>query len=148
MMGIRMRNGSRAAALLILGAAASGVFAGAGQAAGSKGHARSLAAECAKLKLTATPAVDTSSVPETIKSRVMNCSSKSETVTLVQTIAGPFQATSQLARKWKLTLSPGQTVVKTRSFPYACCGSYTVTDKVLSKSGTQLAKAMATFTFA
>lgn len=51
-------------------------------------------------------------------------------------------------RHWTLTIAPGQTVTKWRSFPYACCGTYTVTDFVHANDGTQLAKATATFTFA
>jgi hypothetical protein len=108
---------------------------------------RSLAAKCAKLGVRATPAVNAQSVPdETIKSKVTNCSSATETVTLTQAIAGPSATRSAMAvKRWTITLSPGRTVVKTRFFPYMCCGTFNVTDKVLTKSGTQLAQAATSF---
>lgn len=143
-----MRSVLQKAVLVLAVVGASGVFVTGAQTAGSQRRVDALTKECAKLKLTAKPVINTTDTrPETIKSKARNCSSATEKVTLVQTIAGP-SAAAEMAKIWKLKLRPGQTVVKTRSFPYACCGSYTVTDKVLTKSGKQLAKATASFTFA
>lgn len=140
-------------------AAASGVLAGTVPAAGSQGRPVSpaagsqgppaaTAAACATVKVTARPKVNTAMIPETIKSSVTSCAPARETVTLTQKIAGPDVAAAPRARTWTITLSPGQTVVKVRHLPYACCGSYTVTDRVHSASGRQLAKSAAGFTFA
>jgi len=118
-------------------------IAGAAQAAG--GH---VATKCAMVKVRATPQLNTAMIPETITSKVTSCASASETVKLVQHISGPMAASVPMDKTWTITLSPGQTVKKVRSFPYACCGSYTVTDTVTTISGHKLAKASASFTFA
>lgn len=124
------------------------VLATAGQAS-SQGDAGVSAVKCAKVKVRAVPKVNAQTAPnETITSKVFNCSSARETVVLTQTIGGPDAPTSTVAKKWTITLSPGKTAVRKRSFAYACCGSYTVTDKVLTRSGRQLARAAARFTFA
>lgn len=124
------------------------VLATAGQAS-SKGDAGGSAAKCAKVKVRAVPKVNAQTAPnETITSKVFNCSSARETVVLTQTIGGPDAPSSTVAKKWTITLSPGKAAVRKRSFPYACCGSYTVTDRVLTRSGRQLARATASFTFA
>jgi hypothetical protein len=124
------------------------VLATAGQASG-QGRAGDLGTKCAKVKVRAVPEVNAQTAPyETITSKVTNCSSAKETVTLTQTIAGPSATAAPMAKKWTIILSPGQTVVKRRSFPYACCGTYNVTDRVLAKCGRQLARAVASFTFA
>jgi hypothetical protein len=100
------------------------------------------------VKVKAIPGLNTAMIPETIKSTVTSCASGTETVTLVQKISGPFRAQAPAAKTWKITLTAGQTVVKTRSVPYVCCGSYTVTDKVYSASGQKLANSRSGFTFA
>lgn len=122
------------------------VLATAGQASGQRDGVR--AVKCAKVKVRATPNVNTAMVPETIKSAVTNCSSAKETVTVTQTMAGPSVSGAPMAKIWTITLLPGKTAVKTRSFPYACCGTYTVKDRVFTRSGRLLAHAEATFTFA
>jgi len=101
------------------------------------------ARECAKLRLTAKPNVNAQTAPyETIRSKVASCASARETVTLVQ-------HTGAFGRKtWTITLAPGQRVDKVRHIPYSCCGSYTITDRVLSSSGRVIARAQAGFTFA
>lgn len=126
---------------------ASGVLAGTAQAAPS--HPASAAAQCAKVTVKATPKLNTSMIPETIKSKVTSCATAQETVTLSQkvTIAGADLRTPS-AKTWTITLAPGQTVTKTRSYPYTCCGSYQATDKVLGSGGQVLSKASATWTFA
>lgn len=67
---------------------------------------------------------------------------------LTQTIGGPDVPASPMAKTWTITLRPGKTAVRKRLFPYSCCGNYTVTDRVLTRSGRQLARAAASFTFA
>jgi hypothetical protein len=138
---------TRAALAAVVAAAAAGA-AGAAQAAGNHGRAAGPAAQCATVKVTAKPGINTAMIPETIKSTVTNCSSATETVTLTQRITGPFAPHTFGVKSWTLTLTAGQTVVKTRSKPYACCGSYNVTDKVLDSSGAVLATSTASFTFA
>jgi hypothetical protein len=133
------------AALVAVVAVTSAGVAGAAQAAGTHGRSASL---CATVKVKATPGLNTAMIPETIKSTVANCSSATETVTLTQKISGPFGPVRYGTKSWTLTLAAGQTVVKTRSKPYACCGSYTVADQVLSSTGTVLAKGRSSFTFA
>jgi len=119
-------------------------IAGAAQAAG--GH---VATECATVKVRATPQLNTAMIPETITSKVTSCATANETVKLVQHISGPSAAASvPMDKTWTITLSPGQTVKKVRSFPYSCCGSYTVTDTVKTTSGQKLAKGSSNFTFA
>jgi hypothetical protein len=130
-------------ALVIAVAVAPATIAGAAQAAG--GH---VATECAKVKVRATPQLNTAMVPETITSKVTSCATAAETVKLVQHISGPSAANVAMNKTWTITLSPGQTVKKGRHFPYACCGSYTVTDTVTTTSGQKLAKASSNFTFA
>jgi len=133
------------AALVIAVAVVPTAIAGAAQAAGSHGH---VATDCATVKVRATPALNTAMIPETITSKVTSCATASETVKLVQHISGPSAASVPMNKIWTITLSPGQTVKKVRSFPYACCGSYTVTDTVTTISGHKLAKASSNFTFA
>jgi hypothetical protein len=87
-------------------------------------------------------------IPETIKSTVTNCSSATETVTLTQTVTGPFAPDTLGTKSWTLTLAPGQHMTKTRFKPYMCCGTYNAVDKVLGSGGTVLAKSKASFTFA
>jgi hypothetical protein len=145
---MRIRTIATRAALIAVVAAASAGAAGAAQAAGSHGRTIGPAAECATAKVTAKPGLNTAMIPETIKSTVTNCSSATETVTLTQTVTGPFAPDRFGTRSWKLTLPAGQTVVKVRSKPYVCCGSYSAADKVLGSGGTVLAKARASFTFA
>jgi hypothetical protein len=96
----------------------------------------------------ATPKLNTAMIPETIKSTVTSCATTTETVTLDQHLSGPMAANVSRDKTWTITLSPGQTVTKTRHFPYSCCGSYNVTDTVTTATGQQLAKAQASFTFA
>lgn len=117
--------------------------------ASSQGDAGGSAAKCAKVKVRAVPKLNAQTAPnETITSKVTSCSSAKETVVLTQTIGGPDAPASPMAKKWTITLSPRKTAVRKRLVPYACCGSYTVTDKVLTRSGRQLARAAASFTFA
>ena len=130
-------------AMVIAVAVVPTAIAGAAQAAG--GH---VATKCAMVKVRATPQLNTAMIPETITSKVTSCASASETVKLVQHISGPMAASVPMDKTWTITLSPGQTVKKVRSFPYVCCGSYTVTDTVTTISGHKLAKASASFTFA
>jgi hypothetical protein len=131
-------------ALVIAVAVVPTAIAGAAQAAG--GHAA--ATKCATVKVRATPQLNTAMVPETITSKVTSCATATETVKLVQHISGPSAASMPMDKTWTITLSPGQTVKKVRSFPYSCCGSYTVTDTVTTTSGHKLAKASSNFTFA
>ena len=130
-------------ALVIAVAVVPTAIAGAAQAAGAH-----VATACATVKVRAAPQLNTAMIPETITSKVTSCASASETVKLVQHISGPMAASVPMDKTWTITLSPGQTVKKVRSFPYACCGSYTVTDTVTTISGHKLAKASASFTFA
>ena len=124
------------------------VVATAGQAS-SRGDPSASAAKCAKVTVRAAPKLNDQTAPdETITSYVTNCSVARETMVLTQTIGGPDVPALPMAKNLTITLSPGRTAVRKRSFPYACCGSYTVTDKVLARSGRRLARAMATFTFA
>ena len=132
-------------ALVIAVAVVPTAIAGAAQAAGSHGH---VATECATVKVRATPQLNTAMIPETITSKVTSCATATETVKLVQHISGPSAANVPMDKTWTITLSPGQTVKKVRTFPYACCGSYTVTDTVTTTSGQKLAKASSNFTFA
>lgn len=142
MTGIRANAVSVAMVVVV-----SGVFASAAQTAGTSSSS-SRAAKCAHVKVTARPAINTSMTAETIRSKVTSCAKAKETVILMQTISGPDATNAPMAKTWKITLAPAKSVVKTRSFPYSCCGSYVVTDKVVTKSGRQLAKASADFTFA
>jgi hypothetical protein len=135
---------SKVALMAVVGATP-GMLAGTGQAASSWGHVGPVAGHCATVKVSAKPSLNTAMIPETIKSRVTSCSSHTETVTLVQRITS--DTTAPTTKKWTITLLPGKTVAQTRSLPYACCGSYVVTDKVRTASGL-LAKGMASFTFA
>ncbi|HEV2372560.1 MAG TPA: hypothetical protein VGS19_10350 [Streptosporangiaceae bacterium] len=123
--------------------AAPGLAAGTALAAGSHAPQGLRASECATVTVKATPKLNTAMIPETIKSTVTSCATVTETVILRQHIAGPTKEA-----KVTITLSPGQAVTKTRSFPYSCCGGYTVTDYVHTTSGQQLAKAQASWTFA
>ena len=132
-------------ALVIAVAVVPTAIAGAAQAMGVPGHA---ATECATVKVRATPQLNTAMIPETITSKVTSCATATETVKLVQHISGPSAANVPMDKTWTITLSPGQTVKKVRTFPYACCGSYTVTDTVTTTSGQKLAKASSNFTFA
>ena len=140
------------AALVATLAGTSGIAATIAQAtvaAHTSGAVRAMASDCAAVTVKATPKLNTAMIPETIKSKVTNCASTTEMVTLTQKISGPTSAMRRLAAKeWKLTIPAGQTVTRTRSFPYACCGSYNVTDNVRSTSGQQLARARTGFTFA
>jgi hypothetical protein len=138
---MRVRSLLRSVVLAALVALAWGVLAATAPADG-RGQRALVTAKCARVKVRATPALNTAMIPETIKSRVTSCSSRREVVTLVQTM------TSDTASKWRINLSPGQTVVKIRSLPYACCGTYRVTDRLRTTSGKQLAKATGGFTFA
>ena len=128
-------------------AAAPIVVTGAAQAAGHGGTAHSSTA-CATVKVRATPKINTAMVAETITSTVTSCATATETVTLTQHISGPTRANAPTDKTWSITLSPGQSVTKVRHFPYACCGSYHVSDKVASSTGTRLANAGTGFTFA
>jgi hypothetical protein len=145
---MRIRTIVTRAALVAVVAAASAGAAGAAQAAGSHGRTVGPATECATVKAKATPVLNTAMVNETIKSTVTNCSSATETVTLTQNVTGPFAPDTFGIKSWKLTLSAGQAVVKVRSKPYVCCGSYNVVDKVLGSGGTVLAMSKSSFTFA
>lgn len=140
------------AALVIALAGTSGIAATTAQAAGRAAHntgaAAARAGDCATVTVKATPKINTEMIPETIKSKVTNCASRTETVILAQKLSGPFGPRSSATKKWTLTIPAGQTVTKTRMFPYACCGSYNANDKVYSATGQQLAKASSGFTFA
>jgi hypothetical protein len=106
------------------------------------------AVPCAVLKLRATPPVNAQNAPyETIKNTVTSCSSATETVTLTQTISGPFAPANAPSRTWVLTLAPGQTITKVQHIPYSCCGTYTVRDRVTA-GPLLLARKSAMFTFA
>lgn len=140
------------AALVATLAGTSGIAATTAYAAGGAAHTAGTVAaragDCATVAVKATPKINTEMIPETIKSKVTNCASSTETVTLTQRISGPFGPRLPATRKWTLTVPAGQTVTKTRMFPYTCCGSYNATDKVYSATGQQLAKASSGFTFA
>jgi hypothetical protein len=125
-------------------AAVSCVIAGTAQAAA--GHAAP--AQCATVTVKPTPKLNTDMIPETIKSTVTSCATATETVTLSQQITLQGTGSTLRAKTWTITLAPGQTVTKTRSYPYTCCGSYVATDHVLGSSGQLLAKASSGFTFA
>jgi hypothetical protein len=106
------------------------------------------AAPCATLQLTAKPRINAQTAPdETIKNTVANCSNATETVVLTQHILGPFAARTGPDMTWTITLLAGQTVLEKQKIPYACCGTYTVKDKVTA-GGILLAKKSTSFTFA
>lgn len=140
------------AALVATLAGTSGIAATTAQAAGGAAHGQGTAAAtagaCATVTVKATPKVNTEMIPETIKSKVTNCASSTETVILAQKLSGPFGPRFSATRKWTLTIPAGQSVTRTRKFPYSCCGSYNANDKVYSATGQQLAKASSGFTFA
>jgi hypothetical protein len=104
---------------------------------------------CVTLRLRAAPTVNAQDAPyETIRSTVASCASGAETVTLTQSLIGPFAQIGRHGRTWTIALVPGQSVVKTRYVPYSCCGTYGVNDKVLSSAGQVLAHRSTSFTFA
>jgi hypothetical protein len=105
---------------------------------------------CAALVVRATPKINAQNAPfETIRNTVTNCSTNTETVRLSQRIAGPFASfTITNDASWIITLGPGATVQKVQHIPYSCCGSFTVTDTVTSRSGRVLAVKRTGFTFA
>ena len=103
-------------ALVIAVAVVPTAIAGAAQATGIPGH---VATECATVKVRATPQLNTAMIPETITSKVTSCATATETVKLVQHISGPSAANVPMDKTWTITLSPGQTVKKVRTFPYA-----------------------------
>ena len=145
---MRVRSCVGKALLVVAVAAESGVLAATAQAGRSQGRSGSLASNCAKLKVRATPTVNAQTAPdETITSKVKNCSAASETVRLVQVITSD-SGSPPTTKNWKITVSPGHTVLKTRSLPYTCCGTYKVTDKVYTSHHVRLAKATTSFTFA
>ena len=146
--GMQVRTLAQRAVLVTAVAVAPIVATGAAAVAGSHGHAAASATECATVAVKATPKLNTAMIPETIKSTVTSCAAATETVTLHQHLSGPMAARVSRDKTWTITLSPGQTVTKTRHFPYSCCGSYNVTDTVTTTTGQQLAKAQASFTFA
>jgi hypothetical protein len=142
---MRIRSVLSRAVLIAAVAAATGVIAAPVQAGV---HGRT-APECATATVKGIPVLNTSMEPESIKSTVTNCSTTTETVQLGQHISfTDDSARGPWGRHWTITVAAGQTVTKWRSFPYSCCGGYTVTDFVHSMSGQQLAKAQANFTFA
>lgn len=103
---------------------------------------------CAALSLSATPRINAQNAPyETVKNTVTSCASATETVTLTQSISGPFAPVNAASRTWVLTLAPGQTMTKVQHIPYSCCGTYTVKDRV-SEGPLLLAKKGTSFTFA
>jgi len=126
-------------------AAASGVMAGTAQAVTGRA---ALATQCATVAVKATPKLNTAMIPETIKSTVKSCATATETVTLTQKISGPHSGRTPLTKTLTITLAPGQAVTKTRSFPFVCCGTFSVVDHVFGSGGQQLAKASTSFTFA
>jgi hypothetical protein len=111
--------------------------------------APSSGAACATLKLTAKPAVNAqSALNDTIRNTVKSCASNTETVTLQQQVIGPFVVIHSPGTVWTITLTSGKGVTKTQRIPWTCCGSYTVTDTVISSSQQVLATKQTGFTFA
>jgi hypothetical protein len=112
------------------------------------GADRTVAAPCARVQVRATPKLNAQNAPfETIRSRVTNCSTATETLHLSQHLAGPFAPRSALATSWNVTLGPHRSVDKVRRVPYSCCGTYTVSD-VVSSQGRVLDRSTTSFTFA
>jgi hypothetical protein len=110
-----------------------------------------LTADCVHLHVSATPKINAQNAPyETIRNSVTSCATRAETVTLTQHIVGPYAQTATAAanRTWTIALAPGQTVVKVQHIPYSCCGSFTVTDRAISRLGQILGHASTNFTFA
>jgi hypothetical protein len=105
---------------------------------------------CVTLGLRAQPGLNTAMVPEKISSTFINCSAVTETITGKQSIVGPYNTAADHSGSivYTVTLMPGQMVTKVRWFPYACCGTYTVTLKAFSSSGAPLGHRTTTFTFA
>jgi hypothetical protein len=134
--------------LLIFTATFAGVLGAAGQAQGKVATAANV---CAQVHVSATPKVNAQTAPfETIKNVVTSCATSAETVTLIQRLVGPFSRTASASamRTWTIVLAPGQTVIKFQHIPYSCCGTFGVTDRVVSRSGRILAHASTSFTFA
>jgi hypothetical protein len=105
--------------------------------------------ECATVAIRATPHVNTASVPERITSTVLNCSTASETVAVVQTISGPTAVTNgRGARSWQVTIPAGGSVALIRHFAYNCCGTWRVVDTVSTTAGIELAHAARSFVMA
>jgi hypothetical protein len=142
---MRIRTLITRISVLALVAAASGAATGTAQAV--VGHGR-VAGDCASVTVKANPRLNTAMIPEGIKSSVTNCATTTETMILTQRIAGPFRAQAASVKTWRFTVLAGQTVSRFRSLPYACCGTYYVRDAVSATSGTLLAKAQTSFTFA
>jgi hypothetical protein len=123
------------------------VVTGAAQAAGH--HGRAAATDCATVTIKAIPKVNTNMTAETIISKVTSCATATETVVLKQNILGPTAVNaSRPIKQWTITLAPSQAVTKVRHFPYACCGTYHVSDKVYATGGQKLANTGTGFTFA
>jgi len=107
------------------------------------------ATDCVILRLRATPQVNAQTAPyDTIRNAVGNCATFTETVVLVQSIIGPFALSGAAGRSWTITLAPGTHVDKVQFIPYSCCGTYSITDKVRSTTGTVLTQRGTSFTFA
>lgn len=114
-----------------------------GVAAAAHVAAAAQPAACAKATVVAKPKLNTQAGSnETIRNQITSCASKAEAVQVKQklTVTGAFSGT--------FTVSVGETVEITQHIPYRCCGTYYVTDRVYSTSGTLLATARASWTFA
>jgi hypothetical protein len=130
----------------VLGAVLIAVAVGVPGAVAAQASSQGAAPECATVTVKPRPVLNTAMIPETITSTVTSCAPATETVVLDQHISGPTNAGRD--KIYTITLTAGQTKTKTRSFPYACCGSYRVRDTVRTQSGTLLARTSAGFTFA
>lgn len=100
-------------------------------------------AGCAKAIVVAKPKLNTQAgSTETIQNQITSCAAKAEVVRVKQKLGlpGAFNGT--------FTLPAGQSVAITQHIPYRCCGTFPVTDQVLSTSGRLLATARASWTFA
>jgi hypothetical protein len=114
----------------------------------ASGFARESVANCAHLHVSATPRVNAQTAPyETINNRVSSCAANDQTITLSQHRSGSFAPMGTSNRTWTITLLPGQSETEIQHIGYTCCGSYIVSDKVLS-AGRVLTHSHTSFTFA
>jgi hypothetical protein len=112
------------------------------------GVGRESVGNCTHLHVSAKPKVNAQTAPyETIRNKVASCAPSNETVTLTQHMSGSFAQSGPSIRRWIITMRPGASVTKIQHILYNCCGTYTVTDKVVS-AGRVLAQSQTSFTFA
>ena len=117
------------------------ILAGLSAAVATAGPA-SAGTPCADLSASASPGIVAPGDPESISGSVTNCSGLTETITIGIRVAGPCGFAS--LRRFQLTLSPGQTLDRSVTFPAPSCeGLYTW--RVTASKGVLLDRAEATF---